>query len=632
MKVFIRKILVLLRNTRKSVLDTFFLVLPPWISWVLSVFADRQFYLSALAARYSALPLLNKYIFYEAYNGRDFAGNPYALFIYLLSHPDYRSYIHVIVSSDPDHPKSVKFKNHPSVIIVKPDSEEYVKYAESCRYFINNSSWRPYLIKRVGQIYIYTWHSTLLKKLASDKGAVWESKNVSRALLCADYFISPNRFTTDLLLESHCAGSLVTARIAEFGYPRNDLTFNSDKVSVRKNLMVPDGKKLLIYAPTWRGEYAPVNNIKETMNSYHQLSESLDENWHVVIKFHTMVYRFLDRKTLEFCPPQWMDTNELLAASDLLVTDYSGIFYDYLITGNPVVFFTPDLDSYAKAKKGFYIDPESLPGPITRSIEETIAFIENSESIKETYSEKYLGFRNKYTSEDDGRACERSADLVFKGYDDKRVYSRKDKRKKILIYIGGLEERETVESLLSFINSADYNFLNISVLLNNSFVNRDIQHDIAGKAGIFYSEAYDSFTYKEYIQASKCCRKEILIPDDIPVEAYRRSIKRVFGNTVFDMAINWNMYDMPSAMRSLFGTQAAKRVIYLDKNFISKIEKKERKFYKLLTLILYYDRIICPDKYSIEKIVYYFKKESGFNPAEKKTIPVINIFEEILNE
>jgi len=557
MHINVRKILLAARNLQKSIVEISGRILPRPLAWLFSSAIDRQFYLASLAAKYSRdEALLDHHIMYESYNGRDFSGNPYALLLYLLDHPGFKSFTHVIVSPRPGHPKLSKVKKNPKVIIVKPNSRQYVKYAQSCRYFINNSSWRPYLVKRKGQIYIYTWHSTLLKKLALDKDAVWESKNVSRALLCADFFISPNRFTTELLLDSHCVRSLISARIAEFGYPRNDLIFKTEKKHIRKSLDVPDGKKLLVFAPTWRGEYSPVNNIRETIGYFRELLDLVSDNFHVVVKFHTMVYRFLDRNTLVYCPPLSMDTNELLAAADLLVTDYSGIFYDYLITGNSVVFFTPDRDSYAKAKNGFYIDLEELPGPVAETVQETAALIADISSVREKYSARYEEFRRKFVNDDDGHACERTVALVFRDKEDERVYRITDEREKILLYPGSLSPGESTAAILSFIDSADYSRYSVTVFLKDHLKNRDVQQRISRKANVFYQEAYDSLTYREYAGAET----------DIPRDAYRRTMKRVFGSTEFDTLIYFHSPShAPSGALSFFyGFEKVRKIVFLN--------------------------------------------------------------------
>ncbi|WP_242443778.1 CDP-glycerol glycerophosphotransferase family protein, partial [Staphylococcus pseudintermedius] len=72
--------------------------------------------------------------------------------------------------------------------------------------------------------------------------------------------------------------------------------------------------------------------------------------------------------------PDFLDTNQLMPAVDLMVTDYSSIFFDFLVTEKPVVFYVPDLKMY-QSERGVYIEPSELPGPVTDTIQEVIEMI-----------------------------------------------------------------------------------------------------------------------------------------------------------------------------------------------------------------------------------------------------------------
>jgi CDP-glycerol glycerophosphotransferase len=190
---------------------------------------------------------------YESYNGREFACNPHAILRELLSRSEYDHLRHVIAVIDTENAIANRYRDHPRVRIVELGSDEYIRYEHQCKYFFNNASFRPYITKKPGQVYVTTWHSTLLKHLARDAGSPWDAQNVSRALMLSDYFISPNRFTTERLLKSHGVDGVMPGTIAEFGYPRNDLTISSDIERVREKIGLARDQNLVVYAPTWRG-------------------------------------------------------------------------------------------------------------------------------------------------------------------------------------------------------------------------------------------------------------------------------------------------------------------------------------------------------------------------------------------
>ena len=108
------------------------------------------------------------------------------------------------------------------------------------------------------------------------------------------------------------------------------------------------------------------------------------------------------------------DIAELYLISDLLITDYSSVFFDYANLRRPMLFFTYDLEKYRDILRGFYMDmEEELPGPMLFTTEEIIASVENLDQIQAEYEEKYNIFYNKYCGWEDGRASQRVVDAVF---------------------------------------------------------------------------------------------------------------------------------------------------------------------------------------------------------------------------
>jgi CDP-glycerol glycerophosphotransferase len=592
--------------------------LPPWLGYPFSKAISPFFRLGAKSAQACRLPLDQNMIIYESYNGRDFAGNPYALFLYLLNNPDYSHLTHVLVVPDKNHPKVKAFKKNSRVILVRPNTGRYVKLAQTSAYFINNSSWKPYLVKREGQKYLYTWHSTLLKKLAVDKGSPWEARNVNRALITADYFISPNRYTTDILLKSHGVDGFIDGTIAEFGYPRNDLTVHGDIPSIRKKLGLSEGEKLVLFAPTWRGEQFARNTVGETMEWQKQLQDSLPTGFKVLVKFHTMVYPFLDTGSLKLSVSPDIDTNEVLAASDILVTDYSGIFFDFLITGNPVIFFTPDRDEYEKVKKGFYLDLDTLPGPVCSSIGEVTRFIEKIDDLKDQYKESYSDFSKRFMSEDDGSACERTVALLFQNTNaDPRIYKKERNRRRVLFFPGPMNPNGVTTSFISLLSSFDFNKYEAAVLIPYDEKNREFQMRLDRRAGIFYPGAPDGFTYKEYRTHTSFIRKGLIKDIKTLLIAYRRNMGRVFGTIRFDIVVNYHGYQPADALKGAQGVNAERRVIYLHNDLERDRKIKQPQLHSVFSTYHFYDNLFCVSRDSLEAnrkgMAAYVRKVFGHN-------------------
>jgi CDP-glycerol glycerophosphotransferase len=109
----------------------------------------------------------------------------------------------------------------------------------------------------------------------------------------------------------------------------------------------------------------------------------------------------------------WPDVNELLLATDVLVTDYSSLMFDFANTGRPVLFFTYDLADYRDRLRGFYFDTDRLPGPHLQTSDQVVAAIRDVDRLHAEHAAAYSAFRADFTAWDDGHAATRLVDRVF---------------------------------------------------------------------------------------------------------------------------------------------------------------------------------------------------------------------------
>lgn len=550
--------------------------------------------LAAAARRFAREPLLVDHVMYESYNGRDFSGNPYAIFRYLLDHPDYQHLHHVISIRDLSNPKASAYRDHPRVTLAEVNTLEFVRLQETVKYHFNDASFRDHNLKREGQVYVHGWHSTVLKKLARDTGRPWEAARVNRALLQSDFFISPNRLTTDVMFDSHGVTNFYKGEIAEFGYPRNDLTINADKDRIRQRLGILEGKKVALYAPTWRGNYKPENTVAQTLHYWAQLKLALPPEYVLVVKFHTMVYPFLSDEDRAQCVPDDLDINEVLGVTDLMVTDYSGIFYDYLCTGNPVIYFMPDKDEYLAQKDGLYLDIETLPGPICLTPKDVGRACNDLPAVREAYAARYREFVDRFVGEDDGRACERTVDLVFKGIHDGRVYRLPESEKRdILIYPSNLALNGVTSSFLALLDNIDYTSYNVAVLIPNHNKYREMQARINRKASIFYLHNEWGFDQREMRKFEDLKALGIASLDDAPVDGFRDVVRRALGDLRFECAVNFSGYNPDEASVVLFGVNADRHVIYLHNDLNKDRKIKHPQLHATFSLYRFHDDMIC---------------------------------------
>ena len=312
-------------------------------------------------------------ILYESFYGRGMLCGPLALFNAIIDDPEYAGYKHIWVLDEPDDHKELierckkKYRN---ISFVKFGSKQYIKYLASAKYLINNVSFYGYFVKRPGQVYINTWHGIPLKHLCHDEPTgPLNAFNMTRNFLHADYVLSANPFLTEIYLDAFKMRGLATGKIIEEGYPRLDTLVNTNKEDIydelrRSGVEVDPNKKIILYAPTWRGSSygKPDLSVEGFEELKRKLDESIDtEKYQVLVKVHQVVYSLIKDQLAEYnyIVPATMDANVILGITDILISDYSSIYFDYLATGRPVLFYITDAESYTE-NRGMYFGLESF--------------------------------------------------------------------------------------------------------------------------------------------------------------------------------------------------------------------------------------------------------------------------------
>ena len=109
------------------------------------------------------------------------------------------------------------------------------------------------------------------------------------------------------------------------------------------------------------------------------------------------------------------DVQELSLIADILITDYSSVFFDYAVSGKPILFYAYDLEEYAEKLRGFYIDMHTdLPGPVIQEETKLIESIVHIDKVTQDYKERYTFFKEKFCYLDNGHATQTVVENVFK--------------------------------------------------------------------------------------------------------------------------------------------------------------------------------------------------------------------------
>lgn len=365
-----------------------------------------------------------KMVIFDSFLGKGYSCNPRSIYEEMLSQEKFNDWKFIWVMRKPSSLQLDRGE------VVRYNSLKHFYYLAKSKYWIFNSKTPSYMYKKSNQIYLQTWHGTPLKKLARDI-EIGENATFYRTQMSKDdmvktydqdvekynYLISPNEYSTDKFISAFGVGR---DKIIETGYPRNDILTNYDKElveSIKDNLGIDKSKKVILYAPTWRDNIYDVKGYSFTPKvDFKKWREVLGDDYFVIYKPHYLIVNNIDQEGLEdfvYFSKATDSINELYLVSDLLITDYSSVFFDYSILRRPMLFYMFDLDEYDENIRGFYIDINDLPGPIIQDEDVLLSNIKDLDTVVNDYKIKYERFTRQICSLEDGHASERVVDLVF---------------------------------------------------------------------------------------------------------------------------------------------------------------------------------------------------------------------------
>lgn len=495
-------------------------------------------------------------ILYECFNGRGITCNPGALFRYLHNDPRFAEFTHVVVLEESDDHDRVasEFADDPRVRFIGIHNQEYYTYLSTAKYLITNVTWPSYFAKKEGQIIINTWHGIPLKNLGYDvpDGSLYAGNQI-RNFLMTDYLISPVPFTTENFKTAFKLDGIFPGKIIETGYPRIDRTVYVERAQIQNDLQksgvnYDPHKKLILWAPTWRGaKYAtPDINPAEYLDFAKTIYKYIDkEKYQVLFKPHQVVYKALRENGLleDTFIPATVDTNALLGITDILISDYSSIFFDFLVTDRPILFYIPDLDTYTE-ERGLYTPVDTLPGPISNDPEQIGQWCGRIENYKTFFDpEKYTAAKEKFVCNDDGHVCERVVDTIFFG-DTSHCITLENKKKKLLFHTDGIMPNGISFSMQNLLNNIDCDKYDVSFYAIGSTGNT--QNYLAGipdGVRVLYKTAPVIISCEDYARREYCLEHAIVESDGdplFPAEFYDTEFHRAFGDAQFDCIINFS--------------------------------------------------------------------------------------------
>ena len=204
--------------------------------------------------------------------------------------------------------------------------------------------------------------------------------------------------------------------VKALGTPRTDVYFDKSFVEeqrkiIEKQIPQANGKKIILYAPTFRGNNL-INSYMDNMLDIKKLKSALSDNYILLLKLHPLTAKGFELSDGEFVF-DISKTNSIdtaLCCADIVISDYSSLIFEYSLLTRPMIFFAYDLEEYDRDRSFYYDYRDFVPGKITVNTDEIIAEVIRLEDNFD--AETVYNFRKKYMSACDGHSSERLADYA----------------------------------------------------------------------------------------------------------------------------------------------------------------------------------------------------------------------------
>ena len=332
-------------------------------------------------------------ILINSYGGRRYDDSPKVIFEYMRTQEKYSKYKIYWAFSNPN-----KFEIEGAQKI-KIDTLKYFIIALKAKYWITNSAIeRGLKFKNKKTIYINTWHGSTMKKMGIDAPKTAFKFKSSKC----DIMFAQSEYDINIFSK---AFNIPKEKFVLVGLPRNDELYNVADEEIKKiknKLNIPCEKKVILYAPTFREYNSDTDGcVIAPPITIEKWKKNLSDKYIVLFRAHYEINEVLGIKNDEFIynMSDYNNLNDLLKISDIMISDYSGIVFDYSILKRPIYNYTYDYEEYLN-KRGFYLDLENdLPNGICKTEDELLEKIKNCDFKKEKI--KTADFSKKYVFNND---------------------------------------------------------------------------------------------------------------------------------------------------------------------------------------------------------------------------------------
>lgn len=341
-------------------------------------------------------PIKKNKIFLMSFDGTSYGYDSRAIAEYINSHFPHEYELHWGTLKKNELRGAI-----PGIVLNKIKSISGIYQMMTSGTLIYNINPPLYIPFRKSQILINTWHGYAYKKVG-----IYASHFDAAQFNTSTCFLSHSKtYTEQIIRKSFC----YTGDILECGVPRNDIFFDKRKLEERSILVkektgINQEDKLAIFAPTFRGDFV----FEEAGLNYIELKSSLEKkfggSWKILFRMHPMLAEKYTPKGDDLIDvSRYPDMQDLLAISDVLITDYSSSMWDFAMMRRPVFLFATDVDKYS-AGRGVYYPVEKWPFPFAKSNEQLSSIISTFDNL--SYVLELENYFKEMGSFENGTACE----------------------------------------------------------------------------------------------------------------------------------------------------------------------------------------------------------------------------------
>lgn len=555
------------------------------------------------AKRVDTAKIYSNTVLLEGFNGRRFSGSLVYFAQYLSnSQPQYKL---TIACDDYQITKALCKRYNIKATLITTKGKSYYRALLYSEYIFTDTTMRAFYIKTEGQKLIDFWHGTPLKGMgrhvATDPLA---HANIQRNFIQSDLLLYNSPYQQKTMLEAsdldklHLTNELISLPVVQ------SLKTEKSIEQLKINLGLDPNKKLIVWMPTWRGQGNQANNIEENNLLFARMEKfvsSLSEEYQFYCNIHQLVADKVENFKLNIIP-QTVDVYEYLKASEILITDYSSVMFDYAVTNKKIILDIHDYETYSK-DRGFLIDLHDFPFHIAKDMKEL------KRAIVDPTINDYSQFNQTYNPYFNDTSFDLIYQKIFTTH--KPIHNNKDN---VLIYPGGLLPNGITTSFLNLLSNIDLEEKNYYIFIPRQLIaykktKKAIDEIFSYKnLRVIVSPSGMLATERERHNVNKLNHK-LDGSDRQNIDAlYIREAKRLFGDIKFSDTIHFSGYDLYIFL--LFSHINAKGHVFVHSDM--KEESKNRNNVNISEMLNFYNyckTINCVTELGMEKIKIDFGSE-----------------------